>query len=124
MSSTILRISLLVLSMSSTACSAILDLTDAALADAALPGRGYRCGYAMPGFACNDGRSHLSVVAPDMTSAISVCHAMQPMPAMDFCYVIDEAGAASTDANQCAAASGSWRPNSICCNFEGTSSCP
>ena len=29
-----------------------------------------------------------------------------------------------TDASQCTAASGSWRPGSHCCNFEGTLSCP
>lgn len=124
MSSIILRISILMLSMSSTGCSTILDLTDPGIVDGGPPGREYRCGYAMPGFNCNNGRSHLAVVAPDMTSAISMCHAVQPMPTLDFCYVIDDGGAGSTDADQCATASGSWRPNSTCCNFEGTLSCP
>lgn len=120
--------SLLGLLISLMGCSPLLDLgevtpvdggTDVKAAD-----RNYQCGYAMPGFDCNNGRSHALVVAPDMTSGIAMCHTVQPMPTLDFCYAIDSDGAASTDASQCAAAAGSWRPGNSCCNFKGTLSCP
>ena len=97
----------------------ILDLSDVTLAT-----RNYKCGYATPSHNCDNGRSHLSVVAADLSSAIAACHAAQPTATLDFCYVIDSDGATSTDASECAAASASWRPNHNCCNFLGTVSCP
>jgi hypothetical protein len=100
-------------------CAGILDLGDVTLAT-----RNYRCGYATPGHNCDNGRSHTLIVAADMSSAITACRATRPSATLDFCYVIDGDGAVSTDASECAAAAASWRPNSDCCNFLGTASCP
>ncbi len=86
--------------------------------------RNYTCGYALPGFGCDNGRSHADVTAPDMATAIATCHAVQPPDRPDFCYVIDASGAAATDASECTAAPASWRPGNNCCNFFGTLSCP
>lgn len=87
-------------------------------------GRHYTCGYALPGYQCNNGRNHAFVVAADMTAAIAACHAAQPASYTDFCYVIDADGGTSSDTNECTAASASWRPTNSCCNFLGTTSCP
>ena len=87
-------------------------------------GRNYACGYALPGFGCNNGRASTSVTAADMTAAVAACHIAQPPNLPDFCYVLDRDGTAPTDAAQCAAAAGSWRPNNSCCNFFGSTSCP
>lgn len=87
-------------------------------------GRSYRCGYALPGYGCNNGRASTTVVVADMTAAIGSCHIAQPPNLPDFCYVLDLDGTAPTDASQCAAAGGSWRPNYSCCNFLGSTSCP
>jgi hypothetical protein len=87
-------------------------------------GRNYRCGYALAGFGCNNGRANTLIAAADMTAAISACHIAQPPNLPDFCYVLDADGAAPTDASQCAAAGGSWRPGNSCCNFFGSTSCP
>jgi hypothetical protein len=87
-------------------------------------GRSYRCGYALAGFGCNNGRANTLIAAADMTAAISACHIAQPPNLPDFCYVLDADGAAPTDASQCAAAGGSWRPGNSCCNFFGSTSCP
>lgn len=86
--------------------------------------RRYTCGYALPGYGCNNGRTHTFVDAFDMASAITKCHAVQSSQYPDFCYVIDSAGTAATDAAQCGSAAGSWRPKNSCCNFKGTLSCP
>jgi hypothetical protein len=64
------------------------------------------------------------VAALDMTSGIAKCRMAKPMANLEFCNVIDVDGEAPADASQCTAASGSWRPGSHCCNFEGTLSCP
>lgn len=87
-------------------------------------GRNYLCGYALPGFGCNNGRASTGVVVADMTAAVSACHIAQPPNLPDFCYVLDRDGTAATDASQCAAAGGSWRPGNSCCNFLGSVSCP
>lgn len=85
----------------------------------------YTCGYALLGFGCNNGRSHLLVNAVDMTTAVTACHLAQPADhPTDFCYVMDNQGTAPTDASECAAAGGSWRPGNSCCNFLGSTSCP
>jgi hypothetical protein len=86
--------------------------------------RNYTCGYALPDFGCDNGRTHADITAPDMTTAIATCHAVQPPDRPDFCYVIDRNGAAATDESECTAASASWRPGNDCCNFFGTLSCP
>lgn len=88
------------------------------------PLRSYRCGYALPGYGCNNGRSSKSILAADLTTAISACRAAQPAAYSDFCYVLDEPGATQSDVFQCAEASGSWRTGNSCCNFMGTLSCP
>jgi hypothetical protein len=124
-------------SLSSAGCSWIPDLGGVVLADGGVdseladgsvdsaPGaRNYWCGYAMPGFNCDNGRSHVVLIAPDMTSGIAMCGIAKPMANLDSCHVIDLDGAAPTDAPQCAAAAGSWRPGNNCCNFKGTLSCP
>jgi len=87
-------------------------------------GRHYTCGYALPGYNCDNGRNHAFVVAADMTSAIAACHAAQLSGYTDFCYVIDTDSGTSTDVSECMAASASWRPGNSCCNFKGTLSCP
>jgi len=125
------------MSVFSTGCSLFLDLGDVILADGGVDSepadggvdstpstRNYWCGYAMPGFHCDNGRSHVTVVALDMASGIAMCRMAKPMPNLESCHVIDLDGAAPTDATQCTAASGSWRPSNNCCNFEGTLSCP
>jgi hypothetical protein len=84
-------------------------------------GRTYACGYALPGYGCNNGRNHAWVTAPDMSSAIAACHTAQLPGYTDFCYVADYSGIAPTDPTEC---TGSWRPGSACCNFEGSLSCP
>lgn len=84
----------------------------------------YGCGYALPGFGCDNGKNSLRVNAADMTTAVTACHLAQPQDRPDFCYVLDTQGAAPTDASDCAAAGGSWRPGNSCCNFFGTTSCP
>lgn len=84
----------------------------------------YTCGYALPGFDCNNGKSSLRVNAADMTTAVTACHLAQPADRPDFCYVIDSVGTAPSDASQCAAVGGSWRAGNSCCNFFGTTSCP
>ncbi|RKH08374.1 hypothetical protein D7V97_19700 [Corallococcus sp. CA053C] len=84
----------------------------------------YRCGYALAGYGCNNGRGSILISAPDMTTAISTCRASQPASLPDFCYVNHAGGVAPTDPTQCAAVGGSWRPNSECCNFRGSLSCP
>jgi hypothetical protein len=84
----------------------------------------YTCGYALPGFGCNNGRSSLRVNAADMTTAVTACLLAQPADRPDFCHVINAQGTAPTDQSQCTAAGGSWRPNNSCCNFLGTTSCP
>lgn len=84
----------------------------------------YTCGYALPGFGCNNGRGHIDLHADTMSAAIAACHAAQPASQPDFCYVKHAEGATPTDPTQCAAAGGSWRASSLCCNFQGTLSCP
>ena len=59
-----------------------------------------------------------------MTAAVSQCHIAQPASLPDFCNVIDLDGAAASDPSQCAAQGGSWRPNTKCCNFVGSVTCP
>ena len=86
--------------------------------------RHYTCGYALPGYSCNNGRTHALVDAVSMTAAIAACHTVQPAAYSDFCYVIDSSGAVSSDISQCSDASGSWRTSNNCCNFLGTLSCP
>ncbi len=88
------------------------------------PGRNYACGYALPGFGCNNGRASTTVLAADMTAAIASCHIAQPANLPDFCHVLDRDGAAPSDQAQCTAAGGSWRPRSSCCNFFGSTSGP
>ncbi|RKH67691.1 hypothetical protein D7V93_02435 [Corallococcus llansteffanensis] len=88
------------------------------------PTRSYTCGYALPGYNCNNGRSSKIISATDLTSAIATCHSVQPAAYSDFCYVIDGAGATQTDVFQCAEASASWRAGNNCCNFKGSVSCP
>lgn len=86
--------------------------------------RHYTCGYALPGWGCDNGRNHAFVVAADMTAAIAACHTAQLPGYTDFCYVIDGDGATSSDVSECAAAPASWRSGNNCCNFMGTLSCP
>jgi len=115
-----------------TGCSAILDLKDVQIVDGgsdssvdATPSRRtYHCGYATPGHNCDNGRSSKDTTAPDMTAAIAACKKQKPMSTLDFCYVRDYDGPAAADASECTAGSGAWRPNSNCCNFMGTLSCP
>ncbi len=87
-------------------------------------GRNYRCGYALQGYGCNNGRASTLIVAADMTAAVAACYIAQPPNLADYCYVLDRDGTAPTDASQCVAAGGSWRPNNSCCNFLGSTSCP
>src|SRR6185503_15042814 len=84
----------------------------------------YRCGYALAGYNCNNGRGSVLLSAPDMTTAIATCHTSQPASLPDFCYVKNTNQATPSDPTQCAAAGGSWRPASVCCNFKGSLSCP
>jgi hypothetical protein len=115
-----------------TGCSAILDLKDVQIVDGGSEssmdgtpsGHTYHCGYATPGHNCDNGRSSKDTVALDMTAAIAACKKQKPMSTLDFCYVKDSDGPAAADASECTAGSGSWRPNSNCCNFMGTLSCP
>jgi hypothetical protein len=89
--------------------------------------RRYVCGYALPGYNCNNGRRSASIQVSSMSVAIPQCRNTRPAgyaSYTDFCYVIDADGAAPTDSTQCAAAGGSWRPKNNCCNFKGTLSCP
>jgi hypothetical protein len=86
--------------------------------------RYYVCGYALPGFGCNNGRNSRLVNAVDMTNAITTCRIAQPPDRPDFCLVLDRDGATSTDESQCTDAGGSWRPTRNCCNFLGEASCP
>ena len=130
---TLLSVSLWILPMG---CSAFLDLRDVQIVDAgsdqstdgavdsAMSDRMYHCGYAAPGRNCDNRRRSQTLLAPDMTAAIAACKEQQPKPDLDFCYVQDEDGPAATDESQCMAASGSWWPDSNCCNFMGTRSCP
>lgn len=133
----IVAMSLFVSSLSTAGCSWLLDLEGVTLADGGVDSEpadsgvdsepsphNYQCGYAMPGFHCDNGRSHVALVAPDLTSGIAKCRMAMPMPSLEFCYVMDLSGDAPIDATECTAASGSWRPGSHCCNFEGTVSCP
>ncbi|HEX3479666.1 MAG TPA: hypothetical protein VHT91_31800 [Kofleriaceae bacterium] len=84
----------------------------------------YTCGYALPNFGCDNGRTHADITAPGMTTAIATCHVVQPPDRPDSCYVIDASGAAAADESDCTAASASWRSGNSCCNFFGTLSCP
>ena len=86
--------------------------------------RNYTCGYALPGYGCDNGRNHAFVRSADMTAAIAACHAAQLTGYTDFCYVIDTDGATSTDVSECSAAPATWRSGNSCCNFRGTKSCP
>jgi hypothetical protein len=86
--------------------------------------RHYTCGYALPGYGCDNGRDHRFVVAADLTAAIPACRAAQPATEPDFCYVIDGDGGTASDVSECSAASASWRSGNSCCNFMGTLSCP
>jgi hypothetical protein len=122
--------------MSSVGCGAVLDPKDVKVVDGGVDSstdgtmdganisRKYDCGYAAPNNNCDNGRSSLDTIAPDMTTAIAECKRLKSMPTLDFCYVKDLDGLAPTDASECTAASGSWRPAHSCCNFEGTLSCP
>jgi hypothetical protein len=84
----------------------------------------YVCGYARPGNNCDNWRVSKSVAASNMAAAVPACRA-SPVPTYtDFCYTRNPGTAAPTDATQCAAAGGSWRPKNACCNFKGTKSCP
>lgn len=120
----------LLLSLSSAGCSELWEdldgivLVDDASVDAQALPRNYWCGYAMPSFNCDNGRSHVQITALDMTSGIAMCSAAKPMPNLDSCHVIDLDGAAPSDESQCQAATGTWRPATSCCNFKGTLSCP
>jgi hypothetical protein len=105
-------------------CSSQDEATSTAAPEAIEDARNYVCGYALPGFGCNNGRNHAFVTASDMTTAIAACHDAQLPGYTDFCYVADADGPAATDASSCSAASASWRPGNSCCNFNGTSSCP
>jgi hypothetical protein len=84
----------------------------------------YQCGYALPGFGCDNGRGHVDVFAGNMQTAIDLCRASQPSNLPDFCYVLVPQGGTSTDASLCQLFGGSWRPGTSCCNFFGTISCP
>ena len=134
-------VSLLTLAIVPMACVAD-DPTPARGADDPTPARGaaalldpggrlpqadpipFTCGYALPGFGCNNGRGHIDITSGNLASAIAACHAMQPPSLPDFCYVIDVQGGGPTDASVCAAAGGSWRSGNSCCNFLGSVSCP
>lgn len=86
--------------------------------------RHYRCGYALPGYGCDNGRRSIVLQAPDLTSAVDACYAAQLPGYTDFCYVLDADGGTSEDVADCSEADGSWRPGNSCCNFMGTLSCP
>ena len=86
--------------------------------------RTYGCGYALPGYNCNNGRTHAFINASSMTAAVAACPAARPAGYTDSCYVLDSTGGTAADAVGCAAAGGSWRPGNSCCNFKGTLSCP
>ncbi len=88
--------------------------------------RMFRCGWALPGYGCNNGRASTVITATDMAAAIVACHAAWPMSTYsDFCYVRNEGGMTySGDDSQCTSASGTWRSASSCCNYMGTLSCP
>jgi hypothetical protein len=87
-------------------------------------GRNYACGYALPGFGCNNGKASTSLLAADMTAAVAACRIAQPANLPDFCHVRDRDGFAASNQAQCIAAAGSWRPLNNCCNFRGSTSCP
>lgn len=84
----------------------------------------FTCGYALPGFGCDNGRGHVDISATNLTNAIAACHTVQPPSQTDFCYVIDVQGGGPTDASLCTVAGGSWRSSNSCCNFLGSVSCP
>jgi hypothetical protein len=86
--------------------------------------RHYLCGYALPGYGCDNGRRSMPTQAANLTDAISQCPGVQrtQLPGYtDFCYVLDLDGTASDDVASCPA---SWRAAKSCCNFFGTLSCP
>lgn len=111
---------------SAMADSAMADsaLTDSAMPDSAMTDRRYQCGYAGPGNHCDNRRRSQTLIAPDMTEAIATCKKQKPKPDLDVCYVKDDDGLAAMDESQCMAASGSWRPDSNCCNLMGPQDCP
>jgi hypothetical protein len=86
--------------------------------------RRYLCGYALPGYGCNNGRRSSFVNAADLTAALAACPSAQPAGYTDFCYVLDADGGTAADVVDCGEASGSWRPGNGGCNFNGTLSCP
>jgi hypothetical protein len=88
------------------------------------PTRHYSCGFAMLGYNCNNGRNHMNITAPDMTSAIATCAGIHWASYPDHCYVIDIDGTMASDPGECTAGSGSWRSGNSCCNFKGSLSCP
>lgn len=100
--------------------------------DFALPGsnscartiRQYVCGYALPGYRCDNGRRSVVVDVTDLATAIGICPTVRIAGYTDSCYVQDKTGPAPSDSVQCVAAGGSWRPRNNCCNFRGTLSCP
>jgi hypothetical protein len=135
MRKTLLSVSLWILP---AGCSALLDLGDVQIVDggsddttdgmmgSSMTGRMYRCGYATPGNNCDNRRRSHPLVTRDMTAAIAACkkQKQKQKQKLDFCYVKDDDGLADTDESQCRAASGSWRPDSNCCQFRGRLGCP
>ena len=89
--------------------------------------RRYLCGWALPGYNCNNGRRSAIIQVGSMSVAIPQCRNTRPAgfsAYTDFCYVLAADGGTPADINECAAAGGSWRPKNNCCNFKGTLSCP
>lgn len=118
---------LFILSITAFACDAVESESDTAAveqsAEQALA-RGYQCGYALPGYNCNNGRRSTFISAASLSAAIAACPSFRPAGYTDTCYTLAQDGGISTDPSECAAAGGSWRPGNSCCNFRGTLSCP
>lgn len=86
--------------------------------------RRYHCGWALPGYGCDNGRRSRTVEVANMAAAFPACRSVQFPGYTDSCYVLALDGEAPTDRASCASAGGSWRPRNNCCNLRGTLSCP
>ncbi len=84
----------------------------------------YRCGYALPGYQCNNGRRSTLVQVKNILQAVSACRAAQFPGYTDRCYILNSDGFFPQDVSGCFLIGGSWRSGNNCCNFKGSLSCP
>lgn len=121
-------LALLALSFTTISCAAVEpgneDESDISMQGSELANRTYACGYALPGYNCDNGRRSSVISAPSLRDAIAACPAFRPAGYTDSCYTLAQDGGIATDPAECSASGGSWRPGNSCCNFKGTLSCP